>query len=73
ELADKHRVLPFAEVRFKRPEAPRLRIGHDTEGVIEEVRKTLLESSSRDGDDVEVALEAARTAPASPRIASAFD
>lgn len=63
--------LPFAEVRFKRPAEPRLRIGHDTEGVIVEVRRNLLESSSRDGDDIEVALDA--TEPVPPQIAAAFD
>ncbi len=63
--------LPFAEVRFKRPAAPRLRIGQDTEGVIVEVRRNLLESSSRDSEDVEVALDASPTAQ--PQLAAAFD
>lgn len=63
--------LPFAEVRFKRPAAPRLRIGQDTEGVIVEVRRNLLESSSRDAEDVEVALDASQTAQ--PQLAAAFD
>ena len=65
--------LPFAEVRFKRPATPRLQIGQDTEGVIVEVRRNLLESSSRDEADVEVDLEANRTAPLPPQIAAAFD
>ncbi len=65
--------LPFAEVRFKRPATPRLEIGQDTEGVIVEVRRNLLESSSRDGDDIEVAIEAARDEPTPPQIAAAFD
>ena len=65
--------LPFAEVRFKRPAEPRLRIGHDTEGVIVEVRRNLLESSSRDGDDIEVALDATAAEPSPPQIAAAFD
>ena len=65
--------LPFAEVRFKRPATPRLEIGHDTEGVIVEVRRNLLESSSRDGDDIEVAIDTTGAEPAPPRIAAAFD
>lgn len=65
--------LPFAEVRFKRPAEPRLQIGHDTEGVIVQVRRNLLESSSRRGDDIEVALDATVTEPAPPQIAAAFD
>lgn len=65
--------LPFAEVRFKRPAEPRLQIGHDTEDVIVQVRRNLLESSSREGDDIEVALDATATEPAPPQIAAAFD
>ena len=50
-------ALPFARVEFKRAEAPRLALGDDTERVIVQVRRNLLESSSRDGDDVEVSIE----------------
>ena len=67
--------LPFAEVRFKRPATPRLRIGQDTEGVIAEVRRNLLESSSRDGDDIEVVLDSAGapSVGADAQIAVVFD
>lgn len=65
--------LPFAQVRFRRPETPRLELSRDTEGVILEVRRSLLESSSRAGDDVEVSLEGIPTAPGAPQLAAAFD
>jgi hypothetical protein len=50
-------AMPFARVEFKRAEAPRLALGGDTERVIVQVRRNLLESSFRDGDDVEVSIE----------------
>ena len=65
--------LPVPHVRFKRPETPELDLGHDTEGVIVEVRRGLLASSSREGDDVEIAIETEHGAPASPQLAAAFD
>ena len=73
-------ALPFARVEFKRAEAPRLALGDDTERVIVQVRRNLLESSSRDGDDVEVSIEAPERAgvpsglPAEGRqLAAVFD
>lgn len=65
--------LPLAEFRFKRPAEPRLEIGHDTEGVIVEVRRNLLESSSRDEEDLEVEIDSAAAEPVPPQIAAAFD
>lgn len=46
--------LPAAFVGFRRPEAPRLELGHDTERVITQVRHALLESSERDAGDLRV-------------------
>ena len=63
--------LPVPIVRFRQPEAPRLELGHDTEGVIVEVRRGLLESSRRDGDDVVVAIETLPTTPGSPQLVAA--
>ena len=61
--------LPYAIVRFKRPQAPELELEltRDTEGVIKEVRAALLVSSAREESDVEVALDS-RTSGSSPHV-----
>ena len=60
--------LPGFDVEFRRRASPSLRLGHDTEGVIREVRAALLASASPD----EEAL--AQSSPeVGRRFAAAYD
>ena len=61
--------LPYQFTPLDRPEAPRLALGRNTEGVIAAVRRRLLESSAREVADVADIEELPAVRPES-RVAS---